>query len=87
MKEMQSGNQQCVIRQCLSRPWQVLVHPYLLFTQVVATATAFIPERRPVTRVPGNGSMRRLKRLLLVLHLLHPCSRAPAYGIPVSNAG
>ena len=25
--------------------------------------------------VPGNCSMRRLKRLLLVLYLLHPCSR------------
>jgi hypothetical protein len=28
--------------------------------------------------VPGNCSMRRLKRLLLVLYLLHPCSRRPS---------
>jgi hypothetical protein len=27
---------------------------------------------------PGNCSLRRLKRLLLVLCLLHPCSRLPS---------
>jgi hypothetical protein len=31
----------------LSRPWLVLVRLRLLFTQVVAAATTFAPERRP----------------------------------------
>jgi len=30
-----------------------------------------------LTLALGNRSLRRLKRLLLVHHLLHPCSRRP----------
>ena len=42
----------------LSRPWLVLARLHLFFTQVVATATTFAPERRPSTRAlrqhPGS---------------------------------
>ena len=45
----------------LSRPWLVQARLDLLFTQVVATATTFVPELLPAAPVLGNCSMRRLK--------------------------
>jgi hypothetical protein len=39
------------------------------------------PPRQLLLHRLGNRSLRRLKRLLLVLYLLHPCSRkAPIFG-------
>ena len=58
IKLLSTHKRQYVFRNCLSRPWLVFARPYLLFTQKVATATLFAPERRPVTRAlrqhPGS---------------------------------
>ena len=42
---------QCVLRACLSRFRLVFVSVSLLFTQTVAIATLFAPERRLQTRI------------------------------------